>query len=292
MRRVPVKTVQQQADLTVHRVRSQLVRERTARVNALRELLYEFGVVMPKGRRLGLRWLADNRASDRSSDCPSGCSAWCSCNSTPLRQPMSTSECAGVEVKEMVTPASRAVRLIKVPPWAAPSDSAGASLVGDASMAATHAKVAWLPGAGAPATSALAARVRMGPISKPRRCVPRTLLIHGARNLRAHGRPIAVDRQMLERRPFNVVVTAVAHKLARIMWAMAAHGMRIAIRTGYPKAIAKAASTRRGVGIQGIEMAINHRNERACETTRRWRSGQTVLGTSGETQGDFGRARQ
>ena len=30
---------------------------------------------------------------------------------------------------------------------------------------------------------------------------------------------------MLERRPFNVVATrGVAHKLARIMWAMAAHG--------------------------------------------------------------------
>ena len=34
-----------------------------------------------KGRRLGLRWLADNRAQIEQR-CPSGCSAWCSCNST------------------------------------------------------------------------------------------------------------------------------------------------------------------------------------------------------------------
>ena len=56
MRRVPVKTVQQQADLTVHRVRSNWC----ASAPRQREL-YEFGVMRP-GRRLGLRALADNRA--------------------------------------------------------------------------------------------------------------------------------------------------------------------------------------------------------------------------------------
>ena len=47
--------------------------ERTARVNALRGLLYEFGVVMPRDGGLGLRWLTIALRS--SSDCPSGCSA-------------------------------------------------------------------------------------------------------------------------------------------------------------------------------------------------------------------------
>ena len=61
---------------------------------------------------------------------------------------------------------------------------------------------------------------RMDP-SASRRCALRTLLIHGARN-RAHGRPIAAgsSQEAHERRPFNVVATAVA-RIGPIMWAMA-----------------------------------------------------------------------
>ncbi|WP_395691255.1 transposase, partial [Piscinibacter sp.] len=61
-------------------------------------------------------------------------------------------------------------------------------------------------------------------ISKRGDAYLRTLLIHGARNLVRTAAPSQWIARMLERRPFNVVATAVAHKLARIMWAMAAHG--------------------------------------------------------------------
>src|SRR5688500_13924915 len=47
MRFVPVKTVEQQALLTLHRVRQGFVSERTATINRLRGLLSEFGVVLP-----------------------------------------------------------------------------------------------------------------------------------------------------------------------------------------------------------------------------------------------------
>jgi transposase len=50
MRFVPVKSTEQQALLSVHRVRGELVRARTALINQLRGLLTQFGVVMPKGR--------------------------------------------------------------------------------------------------------------------------------------------------------------------------------------------------------------------------------------------------
>ena len=49
MRFVPIKTREQQAVLALHRVRSLLVRQRTATINALRGLLTEFGVVAGKG---------------------------------------------------------------------------------------------------------------------------------------------------------------------------------------------------------------------------------------------------
>ena len=47
MRFVPVKSIEQQALLTLHRVRQGFVVERTATINRLRGSLTEFGVVLP-----------------------------------------------------------------------------------------------------------------------------------------------------------------------------------------------------------------------------------------------------
>src|SRR5215471_4148064 len=49
MRFVPIKTVEQQAVLTVHRARELLVSERTAVANQMRGLLMEYGIVIPAG---------------------------------------------------------------------------------------------------------------------------------------------------------------------------------------------------------------------------------------------------
>jgi transposase len=49
MRFVPVKSVQQQADLGMHRVRQGFIEERTGTLNRLRGLLAEFGYVLPTG---------------------------------------------------------------------------------------------------------------------------------------------------------------------------------------------------------------------------------------------------
>ena len=49
MRFVPIKTVEQQATLALHRGRQGFVWARTAQSNQLRGLLSEFGIVMPKG---------------------------------------------------------------------------------------------------------------------------------------------------------------------------------------------------------------------------------------------------
>ena len=49
MRFVPIKTVEQQAILTVHRARQGLVKARSAQANQMRGLLAEFGLVLPRG---------------------------------------------------------------------------------------------------------------------------------------------------------------------------------------------------------------------------------------------------
>jgi len=47
MRFVPVKNIEQQAALAMHRVRQSLVRSRTAQANQIRGLLAEYGLVLP-----------------------------------------------------------------------------------------------------------------------------------------------------------------------------------------------------------------------------------------------------
>ena len=49
MRFVPIKSVEQQAALALHRTRDLLVRQRTQLVNMIRGLLAEFGIDIPKG---------------------------------------------------------------------------------------------------------------------------------------------------------------------------------------------------------------------------------------------------
>ena len=65
----------------------------------------------------------------------------------------------------------------------------------------------------------------MGHLSKRGDPYLRTLLIHGARSVIEHAkdRPKWLE-QMLARRPKNVVVVALANKMARTAWALVAHG--------------------------------------------------------------------
>ena len=49
MRFLPVKTVEQQAVLSLHRARQGFVKARTAQANQIRGLLTEYGLVIPQG---------------------------------------------------------------------------------------------------------------------------------------------------------------------------------------------------------------------------------------------------
>lgn len=221
IRRVPVKTIEQQTDLTAHRMRTQLVSERTARVNALRGLLYEFGVAMPKGRELGLRWLAVNRAQV-DAQLPVRMQRLLNLQLQTLGQLDEHIELLDAEIKEMVASNALAKRLIKIPGVGPLGASALASTLGDGSAWRNARQFACCLGL-IPSHTGTGGKVRMGRISKRGDAYLRTLLIHGARNLVRTASPSEWIAKMLERRPFNVVATAVAHKLARIAWAIATH---------------------------------------------------------------------
>jgi transposase len=71
-------------------------------------------------------------------------------------------------------------------------------------------------------------KLRAGKISKRGEPYVRTLFVHGARSVitaqRKARRLSPWLAALLARRPFNVAVTALANKMARTAWAIAAHG--------------------------------------------------------------------
>ena len=67
-------------------------------------------------------------------------------------------------------------------------------------------------------------KVKLHGISKRGDTYLRTLLIHGARSVVTRGKaPGEWVEQMKTRRPKNVVVVALANKMARTIWAVLAH---------------------------------------------------------------------
>lgn len=76
----------------------------------------------------------------------------------------------------------------------------------------------------APRQTGTGGRIRQLGISKRGDAYLRTLLMHGARALVARTKQSTWIPGLLARRPYSVVVAAVANKLARILWGVLATG--------------------------------------------------------------------
>jgi len=222
IRRVAVKTAQQQAELSVHRMRSHWVSVRTASINALRSLLYEFGVTFPQGRKVALRWLAEHRAQ-LDEQLPPVMVRMMDVQLQALSQIDEQLQDLEAQIEVVQCSNEVARKLREVPGIGMLGATALAATLGDGSAWRNAREFACCVGL-TPSHSGSGGKVRMGGISKRGDAYLRTLLIHGARNLVRRAKPTPWIEQMLRRRPFNVVATAVAHKLARTAWAMAAHG--------------------------------------------------------------------
>ncbi len=236
VRRVPVKTVEQQAQLFVHRVRSHWVSLRTATVNQLRSMLYEYGVVAPKGRKKVVGWVGEHRAQIEQQ-VPAMVVQLMDQQLQALRE-LDERIVANEASLQQTQRADTMVReLLKVPGIGPLGATALRAELGDASAWKNSREFACCRGL-VPSHTGTGGKVRMGGISKRGDPYLRTLLIHGARNLvRGPNQPQWIA-DMLLRRPFNVVAVAVAHKLARIAWSIVARGEKFdPVRAFGPKPV-------------------------------------------------------
>ena len=227
MRFVAVKTVEQQDLQAVHRVRSSLIRERTAKANQLRGLVYEYGLVAPREikslRRAVPQWLedAENGLTPRFRALLSGLYGDLRLLDERVRE--LDREVASITREH--EPVRRLMQINGIDPLIA---SALYSLVGDARQYRNGRELAVALGL-TPRQHSSGGKEKLLGISKRGDKYVRTLLIHGARAaLRtAPGRTDRISRWALalaERSHANVAVTALANKTARVAWAMLRHG--------------------------------------------------------------------
>jgi len=225
MRFVPIKTADQQAVLTLHRVRQGFVAERTAVINRLRGLLIEFGVTLPQGAdrvRRGLHSLTEQLPGLAAR----------ALNDLGAHLRVLDERVAEYdrELKRLAKGDADACRLQGIPGIGPVTASAIVASVGHASEFRNGRQfAAWL--GLTPRQWSSGGKTRLGRITKRGDAYLRMLLVLGARALlrRAAARSDRLSRWALAvraRRGYHRALTAIAAKNARILWVVLAKGER------------------------------------------------------------------
>jgi transposase len=225
MRFVPIKNVEQQGVLALHRVRQGWIKARTAQANQIRGLLSEFGLIVPQG--IGHITSRVPAILDEAKDELPG-----AFHELVLRL-LDHFKNLDRQVKELeyqiqswhrANALSR--KLEQIPGIGPITASALIASVGDAKNFANGRQLAaWL--GLVPKQHSSGGKTNLQGISKRGDTYLRTLLIHGARAvIRQLERKVNVQDwlgKLLGRRNKNIATVALANKNARIAWALLAH---------------------------------------------------------------------
>lgn len=223
MRFVAIKTVEQQVMQAEHRIRSRLVRARTALSNEIRGLLAEFGMVVPTGitqiRRALPILLEDEQGqlSARFKELLTGLAE-------ELRRVDDDIVVHDKRIQASVREDARVKRLLEIEGIGPITASALVAAVGDAKQFASGRDMAAWVGL-VPSQHSSGGKERLGHISKRGDTYLRTLLIHGARaalntSSKKEDRRSQWAQALAMRRNRNIATVALANKNARIAWAV------------------------------------------------------------------------
>lgn len=222
MRFVAIKDKEQQAVLGLHRMREQLVKFRTAQINAVRGLLSEFGVVMPKSRTAFGARIAEALA-EMAEQVPAFFIESLRERVTHISKLDEDIKTIERQLQQWFKGNEQSQRIGKIPGIGILSATALVATIGEAKQF-KHGRelAAWL--GVVPKQTGSGGRVKLHGISKRGDTYVRTLLIHGARAVLTHSKsPGDWLQNLLSRRPKNVVLVAQANKMARVVWALLVH---------------------------------------------------------------------
>jgi len=227
MRYVAVKTIKQQDIQAAHRIRSELIGQRTAKANQIRGLVAEYGLVAPQQmarlRAAMPAWLedAENGLTNRFRWLLSG--LWNDLQT--LDQRIAALDYEIERIAQIDPVAKRLQQLRGVGPLIA---TALVAAVGNAEQFANGRQMAASLGL-TPKQHSSGAKERLLGISKRGDAYLRSILIHGARSVirtakHKDDRLSQWVTNLAARRHPNVAAAALANKTARIAWAMLRHG--------------------------------------------------------------------
>ena len=225
MRFVPIKTVEQQAVLTVHRARELLVSERTAVANQIRGLLLEYGIAIAAGLQR-LRRELPTVLSATEKVLPTLARTVVSELHGRLQELDERIANHDRQIAQVAKQSEAAKRLMRVEGVGPITATAVVATVGDA-KAFAHGRqfAAWL--GLVPKQFSTGGKPLLGRITKRGNVYLRTLLIQGARAVlqctakRTDIKSIWVEG-VRQRREDNIAAVALAAKPARILWALLA----------------------------------------------------------------------
>ena len=225
MRFVPIKSIEQQAILSVHRVRQSFVKARTAQGNQIRGLLGEFGLIIPQGiSHIFERVPA--LLEDVSNELPMA-----------FRRMIERLTAHLKELDQQVKEFERQIitwhrsnelsrKLEKIPGIGPLAASALVASIADAKCFDNGRQVsAWL--GLVPRQCSSGGKSTLLGMSKRGDAYLRTLLIHGARSAILSAQRASKTNQwlsgLLSRRHPNIAAVALANKNVRTVWALLAH---------------------------------------------------------------------
>ena len=226
MRFVPIKDVDQQSVLMLHRARALLIRQRTMLVNALRAHMAEFGVIAPQGLRNVEQLIA--AISDARTVLPELARSILQLIVGQLTDTAARIRLLEARLAKWHRTNTVSRLLANVPGVGIMGASAIAATVTDPSLFRSGREfAAWL--GMTPRQNSSGGKERLGGISKRGDKYIRSLMIAGAVAILRHARNRTTKdaewvRGMLARKPAKVVAVALANRTARIVWAVMRRG--------------------------------------------------------------------
>ena len=227
LRQVPTKSVEQQTATMPHTVRNQLVATRTANANMIRSLMAEFGITAATGES-GFAWLMSIVVDAARLEL----SARQRAALAPMAGVLAEIDAAIAAVDAQIASHAKscpiATRLASAPGIGAIISSAFSATVTDATMFKSgRAFSAWL--GQTPKISGTGGEVTLGAITKAGNEYLRRLLFLGAASRLAFAKrcPAKADPQllaMLDKWDFKKAASALANKMARVIWALMVRG--------------------------------------------------------------------
>lgn len=227
MRFVPIKTVEQQNIQALHRIRSELVRQRTAKVNQIRGLLGEYGLVARQGVAV-LRQALPEILEDAENGLMSDFRALLSGLREDLVYLDERVMTLDQTINQLAHSHAEARRLLKLRGVGPITATALVASLGDGHLFQrgrdASAWVGLVPG-----QHSSGGKDRLLGISKRGDTYLRTLLIHGARSAlnAAKNKDDSLSRwvqNLCQRRNKNIAAVALANKTMRMAWAMLKSG--------------------------------------------------------------------